>query len=250
MAIAPFRFESRATTDVGLVRDHNEDGFCARDRHGLWAVADGMGGLEGGDWASARTIEQLDSVEPGGDLDQASEQVADAIRHAHRTIRAEADRRGRPMGSTVVALLVRDRRFALLWVGDSRGYLMRGAELLQLSRDHSQVQEMVDRGLLSAEEAARHPLSHVLTRAVGIGDEFGIDRADGELRPGDVFLLCSDGLHGYVDQRDIARALARGSPDRAAEELVGLTVANGAPDNVTVVVVRVGEPVLSSSPEC
>jgi serine/threonine protein phosphatase PrpC len=249
MAFAPVRIESRATTDVGLVRDHNEDGFCARDRHGLWAVADGMGGLEGGDWASGRLIEQLERVAPDPDFDSACQRVADAIGEAHRSILAEADRRGRQMGSTIVALLVRDRRFALLWVGDSRAYLMRGGELLQLSRDHSQVQEMVDRGLLPAEEAAGHPLSHILTRAVGIGEEVGIDRADGEVRPGDVFLLCSDGLHGYVDQRDIARALARGPPERTTEELVELTLASGAPDNVTVVVIRAGDPA-TSSPEC
>ncbi len=249
MELAPLWIESKARTDVGRVRDHNEDGFCARERHGLWAVADGMGGLEGGDWASARLIERLDSVEPGGDLDEACLRVAGAIHQANRTILAEARRRRGQMGSTIVALLVRDRRYALLWIGDSRAYLLRDSELRQLSRDHSQVQEMVDCGMIRAEEAVGHPLSHILTRAVGLRDEVEIDRAFGEVRPGDVFLLCSDGLHNYVDQREIARSLARGSPERVSEELVEITLANGAPDNVTVVVVRAGEPALPPLPE-
>ena len=113
------------------------------------------------------------------------------------------------MGSTVVALLVHGARYAILWVGDSRAYVLRGGALIQLSRDHSQVQEMVDRGIMRPEDADDHPMGHILSRAVGVRDDVAIDRATGDVEPGDIFLLCSDGLHGYVDKRDITRLLAQ-----------------------------------------
>ena len=117
--------------------------------------------------------------------------------------------RGRQMGSTVVTLLVHGARYAILWVGDSRAYVLRGGELVQLSRDHSQVQEMVDRGIMRPEDAEGHPMGHILSRAVGVRDEVEVDRVTGEVEPGDTFLLCSDGLHGYVDKADITRLLAQ-----------------------------------------
>jgi serine/threonine protein phosphatase Stp1 len=202
---APFRIESWARTHVGHVRDHNEDSYCARERQGLWAVADGMGGLEGGEWASAQLVEALGRAELNRDFDAACDRVAEAIGEANRAILAEARRRRKQMGSTIVALLVRDRRFAVLWVGDSRAWRLRGGALERLSRDHSQVQEMVDRGILRAEDAIGHPMSHVLSRAVGVRDDVEVDRVVGEVLPGDVFLLSSDGLHGYVDEKEIAR---------------------------------------------
>ena len=248
MEFAPFRIESGARTHEGRVRDHNEDSYCAREKEGLWAVADGMGGHEGGDWASAKLVEKIDAIELPRDLDQARALVADAIADANRSILVEARRRGKQMGSTIVVLLVREQDYAILWVGDSRAYLLRDGELAQLSRDHTQVQEMVDRGILRAEDAIGHPMGHVLSRAVGVRDEMEISQASGEVRPGDVFLLCSDGLHGYVDEAEIARLLARGSPERATEELVELTLANGAPDNVTVVAIWASDPTLLSFP--
>lgn len=249
MDFAPFRIESWAKTHEGRVRAHNEDSFCAREPQGLWAVADGMGGHEGGEWASAKIVEKLDAVELPADLDAAAELIADAIRAANRAILVEARSRHKQMGSTVVTLLVQGERYKVQWVGDSRAYLLRDGEMKQLSRDHSQVQEMVDRGIMKPEEAVGHPMSHILSRAVGVRDEVQVDTVDGEVVPGDVFLLCSDGLHGYVDEADIARMLARGSPERASEELVEKTLANGAPDNVTVIAVWASDPTLLSLPD-
>lgn len=249
MDFAPIRIESWAKTHEGRVRDHNEDSYCAKEGQGLWAVADGMGGHEGGEWASAKLIEKLDEIEPAANLDEAAERVADAIRRANRAILLEAGRRGRQMGSTIVTLLVQDQRYAVLWVGDSRAYLLRSGELRQLSRDHSQVQEMVERGILSAQDAVGHPMGHILSRAVGVREEVQIDTVTGDIQPGDIFLLCSDGLHGYVPEQEIARLLARGSPEEAPDELVELTLANGAPDNVTVVAVWASEPTLLSIPD-
>ena len=179
----------------------------------------------------------------------AREAIAAGIRTANEAILAEARGRGKQMGSTIVVLLVPEQRFAVLWVGDSRAYVLRDGELIQLSRDHTQVQEMVERGILSAEDAVNHPMGHILSRAVGVQEEVKVDRVDGRVVPGDIFLLCSDGLHGYVEEREIRQLLARGSPEKASEDLVERTLANGAPDNVTVIAVWASEPTLLSLPD-
>lgn len=246
MSFAPFRIESAARTHVGKVRDKNQDSHCAREADGLWAVADGMGGHEGGEWASARLVEALDRIEVPDDLDAAGAAVAAAIRAGNSAIVAEAKTRGRQMGTTLVALLVKGDRYLVQWVGDSRAYLLRDGDFSQLSRDHTQVQEMVDRGLMEAEQLVGHPMSHILSRAVGVREAFDIDQVDGEVRPGDVFLLCSDGLHGYVEKDVIRRLLGRGSPQRALDELIELTLAAGAPDNVTAIAIWASDPTLLS----
>ena len=249
MQFAPFRIESWARTHEGRVRDHNEDSYCANERQGLWAVADGMGGHEGGEWASAKLVEKLEEIELPEDFDQARELVAEAIRQANRSILVEARQRGKQMGSTIVVLMVQDQRYAVIWVGDSRAYVLRDGELQLLSRDHTQVQEMVDRGIMKPEEAVGHPMGHILSRAVGVREEVQVDQVTGDVIPGDVFLVCSDGLHGYVDEKEIARLLARGSPEQASEDLVEVTLQNGAPDNVTVIAVWASDPTLLSLPD-
>ena len=249
MTFAPFRIESAALTHEGRVRDHNEDSFCAREPLGLWAVADGMGGHEGGEWASGEIVKALDALDLPDDFDAAQDAIEGAIAAANRKIVAEARVRSRQMGSTVVALLVHGARYAILWVGDSRAYVLRGGALIQLSRDHSQVQEMVDRGIMRPEDAENHPMGHILSRAVGVRDDVQIDRAAGDIEPGDTFLLCSDGLHGYVDKSDITRLLAQGTPDEASADLVEITLANGAPDNVTVIAVSATEATILFIPD-
>ena len=249
MNFAPFRIESSALTHQGRVRQQNQDSYCIRERDSLWAVADGMGGHEGGEWASAKLVETLDAIAVPAGLEAACDAVEQAIREANRAIVAEAEQRGRQMGTTVVALLVQEQRYAVLWVGDSRAYLLRGGKLLQLSRDHTQVQEMVDRGIMRPEDVAGHPMGHILSRAVGVREEVQIDRAVGEIEPGDVFLLCSDGLHGYVEEAEIQRRLGRGSPERALDDLIALTLDNGAPDNVTGIAIWASDPTLLSFAE-
>jgi serine/threonine protein phosphatase Stp1 len=244
---SPFRIESSALTHQGRVREQNQDSFCIRERDGLWAVADGMGGHEGGEWASARLIEELDAIEVPAGLGAAGERVAEAIGAANRAIVAEGEARGRRMGSTIVALLVCEQSYLVLWVGDSRAYLLRDGDFIQLSRDHTQVQEMVDRGLMAPDEVAGHPMGHILSRAVGVRGPLEIDRVEGEMRPGDVFLLCSDGLHSYVDEDEIRRRLGR-APERALDELIALTLEAGAPDNVTAIAVSASDPTLLSFP--
>lgn len=234
------RIEAHALSHVGRVRTNNEDAFCTRPADGLWAVADGMGGHERGEVASAAIVEALGAAPLTGAFDADMAAVAEAIHAANARIWAEAQGRGGQMGSTVVALLLRNWRFAVLWVGDSRAYLLRGGTLFQLSRDHSQVQDMVDRGLLSEADAATHPMAHVLARAVGVRPETEVDVVADEALPGDIFLLCSDGLSGPLADGEIAQALQRGDA-AAAEALIAATLDRGAPDNVTIVVVSLHE---------
>ncbi|WP_394663892.1 PP2C family protein-serine/threonine phosphatase [uncultured Sphingomonas sp.] len=237
----PLRLVSTATTHPGLVRRVNEDRHCERPQDGLWVVADGMGGHAHGDWAAHAVVQALEGVELPADFDAAVQTVADGVHSANRRIWAEAQRREQQMGSTVVALLIRDDRFAALWVGDSRAYLLRDAMLVPLTRDHSQVQEMVDRGLIAPEDAAHHPRGHVLARAIGVGARIAVDVVADSVEPGDRFLLCSDGLSGPVVDEELRQSLSRSSPSEAVEALLAQALARGAPDNVTAIVVAAQE---------
>ena len=240
--LSELRVHTGAGSHEGQVREINEDSYFAGEQTGLWAVADGMGGHENGEWASARAVEQLESGPLPEDFDEACSEIAERVHRANRIIFQEGSERGAQMGTTFVSLFARGLRFAILWVGDSRAYLLRGGAFLQLSRDHSQVQEMVDRGLLSEEEAEGHPMGHVLTRAVGVGETVEVDVIQDEIEAGDTFLLCSDGLHGFVEETEIARLLAAPQPEQIAESLIAAAMEKGAPDNVTVVIVRFVEP--------
>lgn len=237
----PLRLVSTATTHPGLIRRVNEDRHCERPQDGLWVVADGMGGHAHGDWAAHAVVQALEGVELPADFDAAVQTVADGVHSANRRIWAEAQRREQQMGSTVVALLIRDDRFAALWVGDSRAYLLRDAMLVPLTRDHSQVQEMVDRGLIAPEDAAHHPRGHVLARAIGVGARIAVDVVADSVEPGDRFLLCSDGLSGPVVDEELRQSLSRSSPSEAVEALLAQALARGAPDNVTAIVVAAQE---------
>jgi protein phosphatase len=233
------RFGSHAVTDVGLVRRRNEDAFLDRPERGLWVVADGMGGHQRGDFASRLIVETLDSIAPTRELPA----FVDAVRDALTTVDRELGRRAEELGpdtligSTVVVLLAVEDTFACVWAGDSRLYRRRDGTLQQLTTDHSRVQELIDQGLLRPEEAEHHPASNIVTRAVGAGAlECGV--ITGEMRAGDRFLLCSDGLHGLVRPVAINEALKR--PGRkAAAQLLKAVMARGARDNVTIVIVEV-----------
>ena len=238
------RIEHAALSHEGRVRTNNEDAFCVRSDEGLFLVADGMGGHENGEWASAAIAEAFRTVALPADFDAASQAVAAALHRANATIHAEAESRGLQMGSTAVALLVRDGRFAVLWVGDSRAYLRRDGQLFQLSHDHTQVQEMIDRGLLMPEDAEGHPMSHVLARAMGVREHVEVDVIADEVESGDVFLLCSDGLTARVEDAEIAAVLGDGDADSRVRRLVELTLERGAPDNVTVISVGVPQTTL------
>jgi serine/threonine protein phosphatase PrpC len=212
-----------------------------RPEIGVWAVADGMGGHKHGRRASELIVEGLGALRPELGIEGMCRVTADAIHAANGRIYDEATASGESMGSTVVCLVLSGSEFAVIWAGDSRAYLVRGGELLQLSRDHTQVQEMIDRGLLSEAEGKNHPMGHVLSRAVGVEGSLELDVIVDEREEGDLFLLCSDGLHGVVSETDIIAALSDASLDVACDELIARCHAAGAPDNVTVIAVT-GEP--------
>jgi len=197
-----------------------------------------MGGHAEGDYASARIVAALRALETARDLGAFIQGAERRLRAVDAELRARAARLGpfAAIASTVVLLMANSREFAVLWAGDSRAYRWRNGELRRLSVDHSHVQELVDAGLLRAEDAGGHPQSHIVTQAIGAGRlEFGIVREP--LIAGDRFLLCSDGLTTMVSDAVIAREIAAAPPRVTAERLLARVLAAGAVDNVTIVMI-------------
>ena len=230
------RLAEAGLSDAGLARPVNEDALVRRPDVGLWAVADGMGGHAQGAWASAAIARALEAVELTGDLDADLARAAGAIESANAEIWRHGQRQGVQIGSTVIVFVVGADRYGVLWAGDSRGYLRRGQALQRLTSDHTHVQSRIDQGLLSPQEALAHPLRHVLTRAVGVRPSVELERRDGLLEPGDVLLVCSDGVHGVLSDAEISGALDGRDPGAACRTLQQLCQARGAPDNLTMAV--------------
>jgi serine/threonine-protein phosphatase Stp1 len=237
------RFSSHALTHIGLVRQRNEDAFLERPDLGpgigLWAVADGMGGHEAGDFASASIVTALGAIEPLSDLGDLVETAAAELEAVDGALRARAAKLGPAavIASTVVVLLANTDEFTCLWAGDSRLYRWREGDFKQLTVDHSKVQEMVEAGLLRPEEAAHHPYSNIVTRSVG-GGRLEFSRLHEAVQPGDRFLLCSDGLTNMVEDAELAQELAAAPPREAALRLRDHVLARGAVDNVTIVIIH------------
>jgi protein phosphatase len=238
------RIAAFAATDTGLARSGNEDSHLKGDT--VFAVADGLGGHQAGEVASAAAVAplaDLDGRDLGGPVEAAEALVA-AVREANRAImeQAAADPDQWGMGTTLTAAaVVGGRDLQLAHVGDSRAYLLRGGELRQLTTDHTVIAELVRRGHLSPAQAALHPERSVLTRAVGLDPDLQVDTpAAVQLQPADQVLLCSDGLTEVVaDQRIAAVLTAAGGGDDACRSLVAAANDAGGPDNVTVVLLRV-----------
>jgi serine/threonine protein phosphatase PrpC len=245
MSTNSFAFASASVSEVGSVRKLNEDAALDRPDLGLWVVADGMGGHDSGDYASRLIVDLLSDIPPPSSAGALLSEARHRIEQANRTLRDMAEERGPGtiIASTVVALLVHGEHFACLWAGDSRLYRLRDGEMLQVSHDHSHVQELVDIGVLSAAEADSHPQANVVTRAVGADDELALDKKHDRLQAGDIFLLCSDGLTGVVSDEGIADILRREEVDKAAQTLVDMALENGSRDNITVVGVKCLSPV-------
>jgi len=240
-----FQWSSAGRSHVGMVRAINEDACLVLPELGLWAVADGMGGHEAGDIASQMIVENLQQILSPNDWQDFLESARERLREVNRRLREESAQRyqHRTIGSTVAVLLIHEAQCACLWVGDSRIYRLRNGQLQQLTRDHSHVQELVDQGLITPEEAHRHPLANVITRAVGSTEELLIDEAVYPLQSGDMFLLCSDGLNKTVSDEEIARLLAHSNHNcqEAVKAFIHLALMRDASDNVTTVVVNVGD---------
>lgn len=236
----PILWSSCAQTDVGVIREVNEDSIISKPDIGLWAVADGMGGHQVGDIASRKIITALDDVIPHENLSTYTDAVEDALLSVNEEMLeyAKIMFEEETMGSTLVALLIKGRVGVCLWVGDSRLYRFRNQQLIQLSRDHSQLEEMIDMGMISREQAENHPQRNVITRAVGVEKPLYVDIAIFTAQVGDTFLLCSDGLYNVVSNKDITAALSIRDAEESVTRLMEQSIANGAPDNVSVIVVK------------
>lgn len=236
-----------ARSDVGMIRSGNEDNFAvnASNEHGLFIVADGMGGHAAGEVASemaVQTVERELNVVPDLNDSGTSSKLTDAVKTANRAIHdrtvTEVDKQG--MGTTVSVLLLTVDRYMIGQVGDSRVYLLRDGALQQLTKDHSYVQEQVDAGFLTPEQARYHPYSNVITRCVGASPEVEPDIYSGEARVGDLFLVASDGLTGMVDDRRLQALLTnRAEPARKVHLLISEANGRGGLDNITAIVVQV-----------
>jgi len=243
-------------TDVGRKRKHNEDAYLLDAERGLFVVADGMGGHAAGEVASRLTVESIQEFISGTDDDHDNtwpfgynnrysvdgNRLSTAVERANeKVMRAVVNRPElKGMGTTVVAALFDEKRVTLVHVGDSRAYLLRDAELRRLTDDHSWVQEQVNAGILSEEEARTHPLKNVVTRALGGGPHVSVDLIEIPIGDGDRYLLCSDGLTGMVSDEEIHAALASGRPlEQVVRGLIDLANELGGVDNITAITVEV-----------
>jgi PPM family protein phosphatase len=219
-------------TDVGLVREGNEDSYLTDEP--LFAVADGMGGHRGGEVASQLAVETLEKL-----FKKRIGELPDQVQEANRVVfeRSVVDEKVAGMGTTLTAALVEGDRVRLAHVGDSRAYLLRDGDLRLLTEDHTLVHRMVTEGEISKEEAESHPQRSVLTRALGVDTIVDVDDDTVQVRPGDRLLLCTDGLTSMVSEQAIEEVLrAVPDPQEAAERLVRLANEGGGTDNTTVVV--------------
>jgi serine/threonine protein phosphatase PrpC len=225
------------SSHVGLRREHNEDTYYADAELGLWLVADGMGGHEHGEVASALARDTVvREISAGIPLAQAVQRADEEIIH-HSSKKAEA----LPMGTTIAAIRMREAEYEICWVGDSRVYMWNG-ELKQLSQDHSYVQELIQQGAITQEQARTHPHRNVVTQALGVTDpaSLRVETLRGTLQPGMQILLCSDGLTEEVDDKDIGSVLSRQdlSAQECVDHLILAALAGGGSDNVTVILIR------------
>ncbi len=245
-----YRWWSSCRTNVGRVRQINEDAFLDMGNIGLWLVADGMGGHARGDLASKIIIESFDGLKSPASLSEFAMDVRTRLKRAHRAVKVESSRVGgrQIMGSTVVALLVFKGRWLCMWVGDSRAYLLREHRLIQITKDHSIAQELVDLGKLGKNEMDTHPYANHITRAIGANPELVLDERSSKLHDGDIFLLCSDGLTKELSEPEISGVIRNYDTELATQELIDLSLEHGGRDNITVALVNFEETTGFSEP--
>ena len=237
-----FKWTSASFTHVGLVRARNEDAFLDQAERGIWAVADGMGGHAFGDLASRRVVEGLARIGMPDSLVKFVADVRDTLQAVNRQLRVEAaNHHVQIIGSTVVVLLARHGYCAYLWAGDSRIYLCRNGKLIQLTRDHSQLEELKASGNLSSEDMINLPSRGIITRAVGAASTLDLDSDTMETHDGDMFLLCSDGLSNEVSEQEMCSALVPGDCQQASDALIAMALQRGGHDNISAVVVRIDD---------
>lgn len=230
-------WKSVAKTDIGTIRKVNEDAFLDCSHLGMWCVADGMGGHAKGDVASKLIVDSLQALANTNSYPMTTGQIKHELQQVNSRLVAMASEKQAVIGSTVVVLFF-DQQFAhCIWAGDSRIYRLRNNKLTRLTQDHSQVEEMVQEGLLTPEEAERHPNANVITRAVGASEELDLDVVSDVKLDGDKYFLCSDGLNKVIDDVEIEKLLLNTPLDSIAPLLIQTSLERKARDNVTVIVV-------------
>ncbi|MFN8391724.1 MAG: Stp1/IreP family PP2C-type Ser/Thr phosphatase [Bdellovibrionota bacterium] len=238
-----------AITDIGCEREINEDRYAVIDSPSgrAWVVCDGMGGALGGELAAQLAIDAIRRALETGDYENGAEALRVSIEEANRVI---VLRRQNPafsgMGTTVVGAIINGDEVVITHAGDSRAYLIRDGVLQQLTTDHTYVQDLVERGAITPEEALSHPQSHVLTRCLGAEPRLQLDAQEfwiwevGENEPEDKLVLCSDGLYSLVSDTEIADHVSKASPQEACVQLIELAKSRGGYDNITLAVLPLG----------
>jgi len=248
--------QAAGATDIGLVRKNNEDNFAYDLRQGIFVVCDGMGGQQAGEIASKIAVDTLldyyrqdrSTQDVGGSsfegVSQRAVALATAVQLANQAIHdaGARDIHVQGMGSTIVAVAVEGNLFSIANVGDSRIYLIRKNGVVQLTNDHSLVMEQVRRGLMTLEEAEQSKMQNVIVRALGTDETVEPDLADHEFVPGDVLLLCSDGLSRYVKEEKLAEAANQESLEKACADLIEAAKSGGSDDNITCLLIRALHP--------
>ena len=236
------RFECVSRTHVGLRRKINEDSVFADSGRALWAVADGMGGHDAGEIASNMVTDALRSLSSASASKDLAARAVDALRDVNQQLLDLARNNGKDrdstIGTTVVGLTIDGDAFNCFWIGDSRAYRIRGEEIHRVTHDHSVVQNLVDAGLLKAEDADTHANANLVTRAVGAHETFDIETVAGDVKAGDQFLLASDGLTRVVRDDELVSELRSKDPEEAADNLIEMVMTRGAPDNVSLIIVK------------
>lgn len=258
------RIEIYGLTDVGRVRDHNEDSIGENPDLGLVVLADGMGGHRGGEVASAITVSTIletladelkrirsGEIDDGSGYSLASIAVQNAVIRANENVFTSSKQHSqyRGMGTTVVVLLFHDDRFTVAHVGDSRLYRYRDGELDQITHDHSLMQELVDRGFYTSDQAGESLNRNLVTRAIGVEESVEVDVHEGTAHTGDIYLLCSDGLTDMLEDHVIKRTIEDHSEDleKIAAELVRMSNESGGKDNISAILARPLKPFPTSS---
>jgi serine/threonine protein phosphatase PrpC len=234
-----FTWRSSAATTQGNVRTHNEDAILELPAAGLWVVADGMGGHNAGDVASRMIVEALCGVTRRERPSELLDEVEDRLLAVNERLYAGSLQGGGGMSGSTVAVLLACGRYTLsVWAGDSRIYRLRGGALAGITRDHSEVQALLDEGVLDVHAAEQHNAQNVITRAVGGARELHLDLELRDLQHQDRYLLCSDGLYKELSEAEVATHLGGNDPDGACKALMKRALAGTCSDNVSVVVVQ------------
>lgn len=235
-----FNWTSHARTDVGKVRKINEDSVLDHANAGIWVVADGMGGHAAGDIASAAITDALAEIKASADANELINTTENKLLEVNENLiqRAKEYTNHQMIGSTVAVLIAFHSRCFTLWAGDSRIYRARNGQLTSMTKDHCKVEELVDDNLLTEEEAEKYPETNIITRAIGANNNLYLDIDMHDVKTGDRYMICSDGLYKEVTKEEIADLVNQGSPEDACNRLIDLALERGSRDNVTVIVIQ------------